>query len=90
MLNISAKQSAPDVTQLSNEEPVAQFSQQAKELGVEIDLSAARSSLCPSRPGTVPEASGATGFRVSERPKNFGAPCQIRHWRGSSTAGPSH
>ena len=40
MLNISAEQSAPDVTQLSNEELVAQFAQQAKELGVEIDLSA--------------------------------------------------
>ena len=38
MLNIGAKQSAPDVTQLSDAELIAQLAQQAKELGVEIDL----------------------------------------------------
>ena len=38
MLNISAKQSAPDVTQLSDAELIAQLAQQAKELGIEIDL----------------------------------------------------
>jgi hypothetical protein len=38
MLNISAKQSAPDVTQLSDAELIAQLARQAKELGVEIDL----------------------------------------------------
>ena len=38
MLNISAKQSAPDVTQLSDSELLAQLAQQAKELGIEIDL----------------------------------------------------
>jgi len=38
MLNISAKQPAPDVTQLSNSELLAQLAQQAKELGIEIDL----------------------------------------------------
>ena len=38
MLNIGAKQSAPDGTQLSNAELIAQLTQQAKEFGVEIDL----------------------------------------------------
>jgi hypothetical protein len=38
MLNISAKQPAPDVTQLSDSELLAQLAQQAKELGIEIDL----------------------------------------------------
>jgi hypothetical protein len=38
MLNISAKQSAPDVTQLSDAELIAQLGRQAKELGIEIDL----------------------------------------------------
>ena len=38
MLNIGAKQSAPDVTQLSDAELIAQLAQQAKELGIEIDL----------------------------------------------------
>jgi hypothetical protein len=38
MLNISAKQSAPDVTQLSDSELIARLAQQAKELGIEIDL----------------------------------------------------
>jgi hypothetical protein len=38
MLNIGAKQSAPDVTQLSNAELIAQLAQQVKESGVEIDL----------------------------------------------------
>ena len=38
MLNISAKQSAPDVTQLSDSELLAQLAQLAKELGIEIDL----------------------------------------------------
>ena len=38
MLNISAKQSAPDVTQLSDAELIAQLARQAKELGIEIDL----------------------------------------------------
>jgi hypothetical protein len=38
MLNLSAKQSAPDVTQLSDEELIAQLARQARELGIEIDL----------------------------------------------------
>jgi hypothetical protein len=38
MLNIGAKQSAPDVTQLSDAELIAQLAQQAKELGISIDL----------------------------------------------------
>jgi hypothetical protein len=38
MLNIGAKQSPPDVTQLSDSELIAQLAQQAKELGIEIDL----------------------------------------------------
>jgi len=38
MLKIGAKQSAPDVTQLSDAELIAQLAQQAKELGIEIDL----------------------------------------------------
>jgi hypothetical protein len=39
MLNISAKQSAPDVTQLSDAELIETLARQAKELGVQIDLS---------------------------------------------------
>jgi hypothetical protein len=39
MLNLSAKQSAPDVTQLSDAELIETLARQAKELGVEIDLS---------------------------------------------------
>jgi hypothetical protein len=39
MLNISAKSEAPDVTKLSNEELISTLAAQAKELGVEIDLS---------------------------------------------------
>ena len=38
MLNISAKQSAPDVTQLSDSELIAQLAEQARELGISIDL----------------------------------------------------
>ena len=38
MLNIGAKQSARDVTQLSDSELIAQLAAQAKELGIEIDL----------------------------------------------------
>ena len=38
MLNIGAKQSAPDVTQLSDAELIAQLAQQAEDLGIEIDL----------------------------------------------------
>ena len=39
MLNISAKQAAPDVTQLSDSELIAQLAEQARELGISIDLS---------------------------------------------------
>ena len=38
MLNIGAKEAAPDITKLSDAELVAQLSAQAKELGIEIDL----------------------------------------------------
>src|SRR5262249_18288226 len=38
MLNISAKQSARHVPQLSESELLAQLDRQAKELGIEIDL----------------------------------------------------
>jgi hypothetical protein len=38
MLNIGAKTERPDVTQLSDAELIAQLTQQAKELGIEIDL----------------------------------------------------
>jgi hypothetical protein len=38
MLNLSAKSEAPDVTKLSDAELIAQLAQQAKELGIEIDL----------------------------------------------------
>ena len=39
MLNISAKSEAPDVTKLSDAELIAQLAAQARELGVNIDLS---------------------------------------------------
>jgi hypothetical protein len=39
MLNISAKSEAPDVTKLSNEELIETLARQARELGVQIDLS---------------------------------------------------
>jgi hypothetical protein len=39
MLNLSAKSEAPDVTKLSDAELIAQLARQAKELGIEIDLS---------------------------------------------------
>jgi hypothetical protein len=39
MLNLSAKSEAPDVTKLSNEELIARLAAQARELGIEIDLS---------------------------------------------------
>jgi len=39
MLNISAKSEAPDVTKLSDAELIETLARQAKELGVEIDLS---------------------------------------------------
>ena len=38
MLNISQKEAARDITQLSDAELIAQLAQQAKELGIEIDL----------------------------------------------------
>jgi hypothetical protein len=38
MLNISAKSEAPDVTKLSDAELIQQLADQAKELGIEIDL----------------------------------------------------
>ena len=37
-LNLSAKSEAPNVTKLSDAELIAQLAQQAKELGIEIDL----------------------------------------------------
>ena len=43
MLNIGAKQSAPDVTQLSNAELIAQLAQQVKGIG-----RGDRSELCPA------------------------------------------
>ena len=39
MLNLSARSEAPDVTKLSDSELIAQLARQAKELGIEIDLS---------------------------------------------------
>jgi hypothetical protein len=39
MLNISAKSEAADVTKLSDAELIETLARQAKELGVEIDLS---------------------------------------------------
>jgi hypothetical protein len=39
MLNLSAKGEAPDVTKLSDAELIAQLAAQARELGIEIDLS---------------------------------------------------
>ena len=39
MLNISAKEAPRDVTQLSDAELIETLARQAKELGVEIDLS---------------------------------------------------
>ena len=39
MLNLGAKSEAPDITKLSDAELIAQLAQQAKELGIEIDLS---------------------------------------------------
>ena len=39
MLNISAKSEAPDVTKLSDAELIAQLAAQARELGINIDLS---------------------------------------------------
>ena len=38
MLNISAKQSAPDVTQLSDAELMQKLADQAKQLDIKIDL----------------------------------------------------
>jgi hypothetical protein len=38
MLNISAKDAPRDVTQLSDAELIQQLADQAKELGIEIDL----------------------------------------------------
>jgi hypothetical protein len=38
MLNISAKSEAPDVTKLSDSELIAQLADQAKQLGIQIDL----------------------------------------------------
>ena len=38
MLNISAKETPRDVTQLSDAELIQQLADQAKELGIEIDL----------------------------------------------------
>jgi hypothetical protein len=38
MLNIGAKEAAPDITKLSDAELVTQLADQAKELGIEIDL----------------------------------------------------
>ena len=39
MLNISAKEAPPDVTQLSDAELIETLARQARELGVQIDLS---------------------------------------------------
>ena len=39
MLNLSAKEGARDVTQLSDAELISTLAAQAKELGIEIDLS---------------------------------------------------
>jgi hypothetical protein len=39
MLNISAKETPRDVSQLSDQELISTLAQQAKELGIEIDLS---------------------------------------------------
>jgi hypothetical protein len=39
MLNIGAKESARDITQLSDAELIQQLADQEKELGIEIDLS---------------------------------------------------
>jgi hypothetical protein len=39
MLNISAKEAPPDVTKLSDAELVETLARQARELGVQIDLS---------------------------------------------------
>ena len=38
MLNLGARAEAPDATRLSDAELIAQLAQQAKELGIEIDL----------------------------------------------------
>ena len=38
MLNIGAKEQAPDITKLSDAELIQQLADQAKELGIEIDL----------------------------------------------------
>jgi hypothetical protein len=38
MLNIGAKEQAPDITKLSDAELIQQLAEQAKELGIEIDL----------------------------------------------------
>jgi hypothetical protein len=38
MLNLSAKSEAPDVTKLSDAELIQRLADQAKELGIEIDL----------------------------------------------------
>jgi len=38
MLNISAKEAPKDITQLSDQELIATLAQQARELGIEIDL----------------------------------------------------
>src|SRR5262249_46551018 len=38
MLNISAKEAPKDITQLSDQELIARLAQQARELGVEINL----------------------------------------------------
>jgi hypothetical protein len=38
MLNLGAKSEPPDVTKLSDAELIAQLVQQAKELGIKIDL----------------------------------------------------
>jgi hypothetical protein len=38
MLNIGAKEPAPDITKLSDAELIQQLADQAKELGIEIDL----------------------------------------------------
>ena len=39
MLNLSAKSEAPDVTKLSDAELIETLARQARELGIEIDLS---------------------------------------------------
>jgi hypothetical protein len=41
MLNLNAKSDAADVTKLSDEELISTLAQQAKELGISIDLSRA-------------------------------------------------